>query len=189
VKAEDEARARQAVIDAELGGRKDELDRERRERDAADEAKIKASEAALKAAGVTDKETAVNRAVASVTGPTCVECGKSLMNSGKFVRVGDQNVPYENRDPIHTTCLQCKKCGAKGASSGIDMVDGVLTCFNCRPQASLAQIKQSMGTSTAASTAAPAAAPGGGNARFCAECGSKRVGDSKFCSSCGKKYE
>ena len=51
-KAEEDARQKKAKLDEELAGRAEELERERRQRDAEDEAKIQASERALAAAGV-----------------------------------------------------------------------------------------------------------------------------------------
>lgn len=179
---ESDARAKQAKLDEELNGRAAALNRERAERDAADEAAIRAHQAELKAAGVTDKESAVARADAErrASEPSCFKCGHSLKNAGPFTRVGPTSVPYEQRAAIHRHCLVCARC--RTGTLGVELVGGSeLVCFQClNPTATIiggdgdVVIKQQQ--------------PKSGTA-FCSQCGKQRVSDKAlFCGGCGHKY-
>jgi hypothetical protein len=130
-KQEADAKAKRDKVAAELGDAKERLERERKQRDAQDEAEIRKHQAELKAAGVGDKETAVQRAEAirRASEPCCFKCGQPLKNSGKFTRIGPPSVEYEQRKPIHLLCLQCDKCGLK--NPGIEEIAGRLVCFQC----------------------------------------------------------
>jgi hypothetical protein len=195
---ESEARAKQSKLDEELHGRAAELNRERAERDAADEASIRAHQAELKAAGVTDKESAVARADAErrASEPSCFKCGHSLKNAGPFTRVGPTSVPYEQRAAIHRHCLVCARC--RTGTLGVELVGkDELVCFQClNPGATLLGDGDVINTKGKTFEVvkqevqpAPAAAPSGGGASFCSQCGKPRASSkAMFCGGCGHKY-
>jgi hypothetical protein len=168
--AEEEAKAAKIAATVEVRGAA--LDAERKARDAEDEAKIQALLREREASGIADtKDNAVKRGEAerSVLTESCVTCGNSLYNTGPFVRLGEVGTNVDERPAYHKACLVCQKCDTKGAA-GIQIVDGVMTCFNCR---------QAVANNT------PEAKPVG----FCGNCGQPRFKESvQFCGGCGTKF-